>query len=473
MKKLYFILLLALCPLWLGAQVLPFEEAPIDMTATQNGCLLKGDLDGDGYTDYFQLGIHDPHVGQNYEYLAEIWMGSGSGSLTENTNHEISPLGFSGGVLFDADGDGDLDIFVGGMKENEQKIFELHLNNGNANFTKSQTIPSGLTSVRIAVGDLDNDGDLDVIATGKNSSNSVETKVFRNDNGTLNFVATSLPDVLGDVAIFQHNGSTHILCVGNGGGYLIAKLYRLTGAFQFDEITNHPFQPMGFNRIEIADLNNDGKLDVGLTGGIAASEQITLIYLSDGTGFGGPQELIGVIFGDLVFEDINADGYADAFVIGDTSNNGRVARLFLNDGTGYMDYNRAFGGALYYASAIIDDIDNDGDKDILYHGTTDFINPGDIKFWRNQTLGINDYDESSFVLYPNPTSGVVNLELPSGAGLASYHLGDITGKTLAKGSLSRGQERAQIDLSGLSNGVYLLTLRDDDGARITKRIIKQ
>src|SRR5206468_24557 len=103
-------------------------------------------------------------------------------------------------LLFDADGDGDLDLYIAsGSYENapnspayQDKFF---LNDGKGNFIEDSTaIPKNLTSKScVRAVDYDKDGDLDLFIAGRvepwNYPKAVSSFIYRNDskNGVVHF----------------------------------------------------------------------------------------------------------------------------------------------------------------------------------------------------------------------------------------------------------------------------------------------
>lgn len=81
-------------------------------------------------------------------------------------------------------------------------------------------------------------------------------------------------------------------------------------------------------------------------------------------------------------------------------------------------------------------------------------------------------------VYPNPTTGTLNLELLlSESKTIDIRVFDLAGRVVNE-ELERKeyeatiQNREQLDLSHLQSGFYLLVLTDEQGARLTKRIVK-
>lgn len=82
-------------------------------------------------------------------------------------------------------------------------------------------------------------------------------------------------------------------------------------------------------------------------------------------------------------------------------------------------------------------------------------------------------------VFPNPTSDILNVELTTGrAKNVDFRIFDISGRLRIDELEIRKYEdagiyRHQIDMSSLEEGLYLLVLTDDEGGKMTRRIIRQ
>lgn len=151
-----------------------------------------GDLNNDGFRDIYASIPHTPPPTMS-PMSNKIWLSDGKGDYTsKNHNPNIQSRGV---VLADFDKDGDLDLFLG--KGNPQpsgsswsKIF---LNDGQGNFTDSgQKINSDYNSPNAVVGDLDNDGDVDLfIINGMPGDNGQPNTIWLND-GAGKFIDSGL-----------------------------------------------------------------------------------------------------------------------------------------------------------------------------------------------------------------------------------------------------------------------------------------
>ena len=130
--------------------------------------LSTGDINGDGQDDLILGGA----VGQPTQLFIQE---DGEFVLLESTPFEAdAKFEDLGSLIFDADADGDNDIYVvsGGNEFDENSDLlqdRLYLNDGAANFTKAKdALPKiGISGGRVHSIDFDKDGDLDLFVSGR------------------------------------------------------------------------------------------------------------------------------------------------------------------------------------------------------------------------------------------------------------------------------------------------------------------
>jgi len=98
-------------------------------------------------------------------------------------------------------------------------------------------------------------------------------------------------------------------------------------------------------------------------------------------------------------------------------------------------------------------------------GDTDFFV---AQYGQDCSLGINEIANNfSVKLYPQPASGVVNLQ--SQTHLRRYEIYNLQGKSLQQGQVQQNQ----IDISRLSNGLYIIKiLSDDHKTQVLKMVVE-
>ncbi|MGB5052107.1 MAG: FG-GAP-like repeat-containing protein, partial [Caldilineaceae bacterium] len=219
----------------------------------------------------------------------------------------------------------------------DTKTFELTVTSGTActQGTGSRALPDVAIpgeTFGIAVGDVNGDGDQDIVASYVNAGNGFVA--VRLGDGTGAFTAAADVPLFtspGDVSIgdFNRDGKQDIAVVNQdtGIGRVSIRLGDGTGAFSG---TTEVVVGAGVNRLAIGDLNGDGILDLAITN--KAPETISVRYGDGNGGFTGATEITGPADpSDVLILDLNNDGNADMVVGSFTT----TAVLFLvGDGIG-------------------------------------------------------------------------------------------------------------------------------------------
>src|SRR5262249_7723971 len=139
------------------------------------------DLNGDGIIDLI--------IGNTYQTQSRLFLGTGGGAFKEvtKTNLPQMPLSVGDIEVGDVDGDGDLDLMLvdwgpGNPMTNEGGRTRLWLNDGKGHFTDATEAKMPDLKVRFSwdleLVDVDNDYDLDAVISCKRCTTSL---LFRND----------------------------------------------------------------------------------------------------------------------------------------------------------------------------------------------------------------------------------------------------------------------------------------------------
>ncbi|MEL6845464.1 MAG: VCBS repeat-containing protein, partial [Bacteroidota bacterium] len=259
-----------------------------------------------------------------------------------DTESEVIALENSSFAWGDFDLDGQIDLFHMGIDANGDPRSLIYLNRDDALINRP-AFASGLQALShgdASAGDLDNDGDMDLIITGLDENAVATTNVYLNDAGQ-GFVnaPAELQAVFEDVArggveLFDYNqdGRLDVLLAGEGDLGARCRLYRNDGGLAFTE--GAILTSLSDPRIDWGDYNNDGLVDILLFGDQAGTKVAEIWSREAGTDnflrSGVSDDLIGISGGKVQFVDVQNDGWLDIFISGTQTDGRPTTRLFQN-----------------------------------------------------------------------------------------------------------------------------------------------
>ncbi len=95
---------------------------------------------------------------------------------------------------------------------------------------------------------------------------------------------------------------------------------------------------------------------------------------------------------------------------------------------------------------------------------------GDLVELPNITLKAEKFSKNTFTIFPNPASITLKIALPSNKKIYKVTIIDVTGRTVLNNNSTQNNT---IDISNLSNGIYMLSLRIDGGNYNQKFIVRK
>jgi hypothetical protein len=390
-----------------------FQRAQDYQAGPGNGiwAIAAGDFNGEGLPD-----ILTPS-GNNLSILLSQKTGGYNAAVAYQTGPSPDQV-----ALGDFTGDGILDLVVSHSNfPNCEVTVSPGIGNGHFLPEIGTSVPGdgGDAPLNIALGDFNRDGKLDMAVTVPTTTGPVVAMMLGNGDGTLTLGASySLgtnryytgPIIAGDL-----NGDGNLDVIASCGGYSSMKLCVFLGngdgtlgsATELAVAGSHYLYEFNF---ALADLNHDGILDLVVTYYTPSSTGDIAVMLGKGDGtFAAP-----ILYSDnntdvgaVAIADFNGDGNPD-IVVADFLTG--MVRIQLGNGDGTFGAPTSFPvGGMYAGNLAVADFNHDGKLDIA-------VGTGDIVI--GYTVAILHGNGNGTFQPPGPYSGEA----------ISLAVGDLTGK---------------------------------------------
>ena len=338
----------------MGSDEILFPSLALDYEGftTREADTFIADLDNDGDLDIATSGEDSQRV--------HVYLNEGNGS------------GFSPAVYFPGDdapaitgadfnGDGFVDLAV--AKRGFQGDLVIMLNQGDGTFAPGVDYPARFGPSDITTGDMNNDGNADVIVTDRVDSFIVI--LHGNGDGTfMPFTGRYVGDLPQGVEVGDLNGDGYpdILAVSVFSNELGVSLSNGSGSFGLPAYYPAGSEP---RRVRVADIDGDTDLDVVV---VSRSSHSVSVYKNDGAGGLSVHATVGVGFYplDLRLTDLDADGSPDLLV---SNEDERDIKVLINDGAGNFAPDTGDGPYIGSARSVqAADMNGDGLVDIVAGG---------------------------------------------------------------------------------------------------------
>jgi hypothetical protein len=332
-----------------------------------------GDVDQDGYLD---LVVATGNSGQTFvePCYVSVLLSEGDGTFASAVDYYVGDNTFPHAVVLGAfDGDGTLD-FAAVLRARDD--VGVRLGNGDGAFGSLARYDVGDNPFAGDAGDLNGDG-FDDLVVANNTSNTVSV-LLSNGDGT--FAPQTQLDVLdaNDVKLADLDNDGHLDVVVVGGNDGNAFLGNGDGTFG-------GAAPFGVgssaDSVAVGDLNDDGILDL-VIGRRAADLVRVHLGNGDGTFTFVDDYTVGNLPQDIALGDLDGDEDLDIVVV--TRGDSRLAVL-ANNGDGTFADQVVFTGVSEPFGVAIADLDGDGDLDVAVSQDT-YGDPGSVEVFLNQCL---------------------------------------------------------------------------------------
>ena len=270
------------------------------MLSTPGPKIINGDINGDGLDEIFIPGAKDSKSTLFYWNDQSLIQDDKFTLMNDFESETIEPL------FFDADSDGDLDLYTanGGIEFSKFIPYlsdEIYFNDGNGNFSQSELeLPTNskfFNSSTVEASDIDKDGDMDLFVGERLISDSYGVPgsgviLLNNGKGSFKDLTSINAPELEDIgmitdAIFvdiDNDNDEDLIVIGEFMGINI--LLNENGIFRLSrsELSNYKGW---WQSIQSGDFNGDGLLDLvvgnhGLNSRFSASKEFPIrLYVND------------------------------------------------------------------------------------------------------------------------------------------------------------------------------------------------
>jgi len=257
-----------------------FHELDYNFTAVSRGSIDWGDFNNDGNEDLLLTGQDSQS-----NSITKIYINQDS-IFTELDLPDVTGVSFGSGSWIDFDQDGSLDFIICGVTgtapDTGPPITKLYQNQDSTFKEIFAGTFEGVYYSSLTWGDLDNDSDKDLVLTGLSSDSQSFTGIYLNKADTFDLINTAISQI--------HEGF-----------------------------------------VDLGDCDNDGDLDLLISGNSIFDERVFKVYTNDSLSFTELYSNTGYAQSSGGWGDFNGDGYLDIFVNGQNSDFGLFAGIYLND----------------------------------------------------------------------------------------------------------------------------------------------
>jgi hypothetical protein len=253
-----------------------YERNLPELLSRQGPQAARGDVNGDG--------LEDIYIGGAKNQAGQLYLQGAGGFVKkeEEVFKSFADMEDVAVLFFDADGDGDLDLFIGAGGNNMEKLareaqHRLYRNDGKGNFSiDAAAFPNNDMNISVAVNyDYDGDGDEDLYVGSRSVPYSYgvtpQSYIYNNDgHGHFKEVTQQLNPQLANAGMVTSAAWADV--TGDGqkeliitGEWMTAQVYSYNkNTNKFDLLKNTGLEDKygWWQTVTAADMNGDGKTDL-------------------------------------------------------------------------------------------------------------------------------------------------------------------------------------------------------------------
>jgi hypothetical protein len=258
------------------------ELASPKLPIAEGSSVAWSDVDSDGDLDFILSG------NSNGTPISSLFINKGNSSFIPTPSQFFPTLSSDAGFV-DVDKDGDQDLLLAGFFSNDENLSKVYLNEGDGTYIENTAVNlPGIEDGFARWCDFNNDGFFDIALSGYNRQQNIITKIFINDgHGQFNELMNNVIPPLDYSSIAEgdidNDGDSDILITGKTtqrGSALtepVTKIYK-NNALSFKEASELTMPGIFFGDATLADYDNDGDLDVSYTGEYQFNSYLFKLY---------------------------------------------------------------------------------------------------------------------------------------------------------------------------------------------------